>query len=448
MKVSIRSRLLVSASIVLVAFLGITGAALNRGYHDSVETAVHGRLQAHVYTLLAAAELDDHDRLSLPSELPEPRFSAPDSGLVAAVRDNQGKYIWRSKSLLGQKPVFPSMKKTGQWSYGLTESEQHRFVYAGFVASWAGKNNGLYQYQFVVAEDYAITQAQLDRFSRTLWIWLGAAGVLLLAVQGTILGWSLSPLRQAENEIEEIESGQRKRLSSNYPVELQQLTARLNTLVENSDKHLQRYRDSLGNLAHSLKTPLAVLRNAIESVSTGREFHDTANEQMQRMVDIINHQLQRAATAGRNVLAEPVLVEPQLRKIVNALKKVYSDKSVNCELHHTGNPVFGGDEGDLFELAGNLLDNAFKWCRHRVRVSVSNKIGNEPPRLELVVEDDGPGIPANKRDLVLGRGNRTDPDIAGHGLGLDMVRETVTIYHGTLEIQDSDLGGSKIIVTI
>lgn len=448
MNASIRSRLLVSATIVLVAFLGITGVALNRGYHDSVETAVHGRLQAHVYTLLAAADLDDHNRLNLPEQLPEPRFSAPDSGLVAVVRDSTGKLVWRSKSLLGQKPLFPQLRKTGQWRYGTIGGSSRQYIYSGFAASWADSNNKLYQYQFVVAEDYRITQAQLDRFSRTLWTWLGAAGALLLAVQGSILGWSLSPLRQAEHEIAEIESGQRKRLSTDYPQELQQLTTRLNTLVENSDNHLQRYRDSLGNLAHSLKTPLAVLRNAIESVSINREFHDTANEQLQRMIDIINHQLQRAATAGRSVLAEPVAVEPQLRKIVNALHKVYADKRVEFDLHNTANAMFSGDEGDLFELAGNLTDNAFKWCRHRVRVSVSNKIGTEPPRLVLVVEDDGPGIPANKRDLVLGRGNRSDPETAGHGLGLDMVRETVAIYHGTLEIQDSDLGGSRIIVTI
>jgi len=449
MNVSIRSRLFISASLVLAAFLGLTGIALDKGYQDSAETAVQARLQAHVYTLLAAAELGANDSLVIPAELPEPRFSSPDSGLVAMVSDANGKEIWRSRSLLGLDFGPYTMSPVGQWRFErLTSNLDQPFVAASFVASWAGSNKNLYRFRFTVAEDYRFTGQQIARFSRTLWSWLAAAGLILLAAQGTILRWSLAPLKQAENEIAEIESGQRKRLSGDYPKELKQLTERLNALVENSDKHLQRYRDSLGNLAHSLKTPLAVLRNAVTGNSPPETLRTTADEQLARMVEIIDHQLQRAAMAGRSVLSEPLAVAGVVNKLVSALQKVYAEKAVRFTLDDANHAVFRGDEGDLYELAGNLLDNAFKWCRTKVRLTLSNIEHDNLQRLLLCIEDDGPGIPEEQRDNVLQRGGRTDPAAPGHGLGLDMVRETVAVYQGKLNISSSELGGVRIEVLL
>lgn len=448
MNVSIRSRLLVAASIVLTAFLGFTGIALDRGFNDSVETAIHSRLQAHVYTMLATAELTETNKLFLPEQLPEPRFASPDSGLIADVSQLDGSGIWKSRSSLGIELPPSGATQTGQWRFETVDSGQQRaFISASFVASWAGSNNSLHRFRFRVAEDRRFMSQQVLQFRRSLWSWLGGAAVFLLIAQGTILRWSLAPLKKAEQEIIAIETGHRKRLSENYPKELIGLTQRLNILVENSDKHLQRYRDSLGNLAHSLKTPLAVLRNALDSDTSGENLRATADEQFQRMLDIIDHQLQRAATAGRNVMTEAQAVNRPLTRLASALSKVYAEKSVQFDLIDNDSALFSGDEGDFFELAGNLLDNAFKWCRQQVRVTVEHT-GDERPRLKMIVEDDGPGIPASKRSEVLRRGNRADPDTDGHGLGLDMVLETVRIYDGSLEISSSELGGSRIVVIL
>ena len=451
MNVSIRARLLVSATLILVAFFGITGVALERGFHNSVETAVHERLQAHVYALLTAADLGSANRLFLPSQLPEPRLSAPDSGLVADVTDANGKVVWKSRSMIGVRlPLHTPIAAAGKWEFNqLNATDGRPFLVTSFVASFAGRSQDLHRFRFRVAEDYRFAEQQVGQFRRSLWTWLVVVGVMLLAVQGSILRWSLAPLGKAENEIAEIEAGQRKQLSKDYPRELQELTQRLNLLVENSDKHLQRYRDSLGNLAHSLKTPLAVLKNAADKNASVEELRQTADEQIRRMIDIVNHQLQRAATAGRTVLAGEFAVAGPVNKLANALRKVYAEKTVEFSLVDNEKAHFAGDEGDLMELVGNLMDNAFKWCRRQVRVSVTPlQDENENKRIRIVVDDDGPGIPEKQRNQILQRGKQAYPESDGQGLGLDMVLETVSIYNGSLKLLDNDWGGTRIEVVL
>jgi len=451
MNVSIRARLLTSASLVLVAFFGVTGIALERGFHDSVESATHERLQAHVYALLTAADLVSNSTLFIPNQLPEPRLSAPDSGLVADVTDVTGTVIWQSRSMIGTRlPARTPIQSAGNWEYSeLNSAVGERFIVTSFVASYAGKNKSLHKFRFRVAENYRFAEQQVSRFRRSLWTWLGIVGVMLLAVQGSILRWSLSPLGKAELEIAEIEAGQRKQLSKDYPRELEGLTRRLNLLVENSDKHLQRYRDSLGNLAHSLKTPLAVLKNAADRDTPVEELRQTADEQIDRMIEIVDHQLQRAATAGRTVMTGEFPVADPINKLANALRKVYAEKRVEFSLSDEGKARFAGDEGDFMELVGNLMDNAFKWCDKKVKVSViSLPAQNGGKRLKIVVDDDGPGIPEHQRNRILQRGKKANPEIDGQGLGLDMVLETVAIYNGSLKLLDNDWGGSRIEVVL
>jgi len=451
MNLSIRTRLLASATLVLVAFFGIVGVALERGFHASVETAVHERLQAQVYALLAAADLQAGNTIYLPNQLPEPRLSSPESGLLAEVTDQDGNTVWHSRSMLGiHLPKETPIQSVGTWvNSQVVANDNQKYISTSFVASYAGNRNQLYTFRFRVAENYRFVDQQVARFRKTLWSWLGVVGVLLLAVQGTILRWSLAPLERAELEIAEIEKGNKKQLSKNYPRELTGLTERLNLLVDNSDKHLQRYRDSLGNLAHSLKTPLAVLKNAVDKDDDTQVLRKTAQEQIARMIDIVNHQLQRAATSGRNVMAGELNVGLLINKIGRALTKVYADKGIAFALDEKGDVRFSGDEGDFMELAGNLMDNAFKWCRSRVNVTVSNIVDKENrTRLVIKVDDDGPGIPEKKRNQILQRGKKADENMAGQGLGFDMILETVSLYNGSLKLLENDWGGLRVEITI
>jgi two-component system sensor histidine kinase PhoQ len=189
----------------------------------------------------------------------------------------------------------------------------------------------------------------------------------------------------------------------------------------------------MGDLAHSLKTPLAVLRSLPERPAL-------LDEQIERMDHIVQYQLQRAATAGRSALAAPLPVQASVTRLANTLQKVYADRAIVLEQRISTKACFRGDEGDLLELLGNLLDNACKWSRHTVRITAQMQDG----RLALLVEDDGPGIAADQVEQVLQRGGRLDEATPGHGIGMAMVRDIVTAYQGELSIERSALGGAAI----
>ncbi|MDS4022748.1 MAG: ATP-binding protein [Candidatus Competibacter sp.] len=444
---SLRGRLLIAASVVLVAFLGLTGLTLDRAFRDSALSAVQDRLQAQVYMLLGAADLDAFDRLALPQTLPEARFSTPESGLYADVMDSQGNLVWHSPSLLGLAlPFFPAVRNPGDTQFAPLESSDGTPLFMlAFTVSWEIESNQYRIYTFRVAETQWDFRDQLWSFRRGLWGWLLAATGVLLAVQGLILGWSLKPLRRVAAEVTEIEAGQRTQLSGGYPEELQPMTANLNALLGHSRAHLERYRNALGDLAHSLKTPLAVLRGALENGAPPEELRQTLAEQVERMNRTVDYQLQRAAAAGRIALNAPLPVAPVARKILDSLAKVYASRAphLSCEVATT--TVFYGDEGDLLEILGNLADNACKWCRQRVVVRA--RPASQGGRTELVVEveDDGPGIPAEQAPLLLDRGQRADPMVAGHGIGLAVVRDLVEeVYYGRLDIGRGTLGGALV----
>ena len=444
MTLSLNARLLLASSVVLAAFLGITGLVLDSAFRASADTALRDRLQGYVYALLAASDLDARGALRLPAELPDPRFSLIGSGLYAEVVDSGGKPVWRSKSLLGLNIAFAMAPEVGQREFApLAVDRDLPLLSLAFTVSWEMDGSGSQRYTYRVAENLVSFNAEVSRFRRSLWAWLAGAAILLLLVQGAVLRWSLAPLRRVADDLRAIETGLAQRLRGDYPRELRSLTDNLNGLLTSADNHLKRYRDSLGNLAHSLKTPLAVLRGALDGEMQDAALRAIVREQLAGMTHLIEYQLQRAATSGRAPLAAPVEVKPAIEKIVAALAKVYADKGIGISLDVEPAATFHGDAGDLTEMLGNLLDNACKWCRRQVQVHARRMpaSGTARPVLEISVEDDGPGIPADLKSRVLERGARADESTPGHGLGLAMVQDTVALYHGQLSLETSQLGG-------
>jgi two-component system sensor histidine kinase PhoQ len=304
-------------------------------------------------------------------------------------------------------------------------------------------------YTFAVAETMEPLLQEIAGFRRTLWIWLSGATLVLLLVQGMVLRWGLSPLRQVATALQRIESGDEDRLKGDYPPELRGLTRNLNALLDRTRASQERYRNSLADLAHSLKTPLAILRGA--AAEGGREaLRPTVDEQVQRMDEIVRHQLQRAAASGRSTLIRSVPLAPVVDKVLRAMDKVYSARAVESRTDLSPDARFFGDEADLFEILGNLLDNAYKYCRGRVLVAAGPAPSDDSVRagLELRVEDDGPGIPEEQVSIVLQRGRRADQREEGHGIGLTVVDEIVRLYEGSLTIGRSELGGVSIRVRL
>jgi two-component system sensor histidine kinase PhoQ len=263
--------------------------------------------------------------------------------------------------------------------------------------------------------------------------------VLLLAALAAALAWGLRPLRTVAAEVRAIESGEKESLQRDYPTEIRRLTDNINTLLHHERAQQSRYKNALADLAHSLKTPLALLRGLGES-----ERSPFIEEQVARMDDIVHYQLQRAATAGRSALAAPVAIAPLIERILATLEKVHRGRAISITTDLDPDCRLRGDEGDLMELLGNLLDNAYKWANSGIGLGLSCN-GEE---LVFIVEDDGPGIPAEEVEAVLARGVRLDEATPGHGIGLPMVRDIVEAYEGKLEIARSAHGGAQITVTL
>jgi two-component system sensor histidine kinase PhoQ len=435
---SINARVIASVSFVLAVFIVLTGATLDRAFRESARSARQDRLLGQLYLLIAAAEVEPDGTLSMPPALSEGRFALPGSGLYAYITDRNGTVLWRSPSALGHPaPYYPTLAAGEKRFDERTGAGELRFFLHGLGVKWLAGGQKAHAFTFSVAEDLDEYRKQIRRYRESLWGWLGGMAGLLLLVQAAVLRWGLRPLRQVAAELAAIEAGRRERLEGNYPPEIKRLTDDLNALLQHERARQKRYRDALADLAHSLKTPLAVMRGALTEDPLRPSL---VEEEVAKMDRIVDYQLQRAAMAGASSrLATPVAVGRVAAKIAASLRKVYHDKAPDIELQIGEDVVFRGDEGDLTELLGNLLDNACKWCRRRVRISAGGRAG-----LALAVEDDGPGIAEGETAHVLQRGARTDPATPGHGIGLAVVRDIVEAYGGTIRIGRSDLGGAAV----
>ena len=303
-----------------------------------------------------------------------------------------------------------------------------------------------------MAEDRQPYREQLAAYRRVVWAWLGGLAIALMVLQLMLLYWALRPLTRVAIEIEDIEQGRRKLLTSDYPHEVQVLADSLNRFIKFEADQITRQRKLLGDLAHSLKTPMSILRSLWIGDS---EQVKQSQKQIDQMSDIIDYQLQRASTVGRRVYADPLPLEYAVGRVLESLEKVYKDKQVDVDVSIGDDVMFFGEKGDLTEIIGNLLDNAFKWCRSRLRISASNlgpdNIVNGTPvagarraGLKLVVADDGPGVDEGRRDAILQRGIRADSRTSGHGIGLAIVAEIVSAYDGAIMIGESDMAGAEI----
>lgn len=431
---SIRSRLIVGATAVLVAFVAAAGLAVQQAHADSVRAARFARLQGTVYLLLAGAELDAGGLLVMPAAFPEPRLSLPGSGLYANIVNIARRQEWQSASTVGLNPPFQRDVAVGQWRYDTVSSAGRTFLAVDYGVNWAGRTQAA-PLVLSVLEEKAEFDREVSVFDRTLWSWLGGTALLLLLSQVVLLEWGLAPLRRIAREIRRIESGEQAQVEGRYPVEIAALTHNLNTLINQERIRQTRYREALSFLAHSLKTPLAVLRTAL---SDPVQLPRAVSEQVTRMDDIVQHQLGRAAASGAARFAPHLRLAPVVSRIRDSLAKVYAQKDLVIALECLPELSWRIDEGDAFEMFGNLMDNAAKWARHRVAV----KVWREGGRLSIRVEDDGAGFGDTQSILQLHV--RADEQVPGHGVGLAVVNDLVTSHQGELMLSRSELGGARV----
>jgi len=437
---SLSFRLLISAGIILTAFFALVAFVMEQGFRESAEQALKEKLQIHINSLLSSAELTKNAELKMP-ELPrEPRFSNPGSGLYAAIYQEGNILKWRSLSTIGIDLSSSEYIKAGESIFSKDGKGHFMLNYAVIWESRPGKEK---RYIFTVAEDESFVSNQVKKFRTTLRTWLFFIALLLVLVQFLVLRWSLKPLRTIVRDLEQIEAGNKRQLDGKYPSELIGLAGNLNALVSSERAHLERYRNTLADLAHSLKTPLAILRGCLEPATVNKQ---TVDEQISRMNEIVEYQLQKAAAKGRKQLTGKVEISLVLEKIIGSLKKVYSEKQINFSFASKDSCQMYCEEGDIYEIAGNLLDNASKWCNKQVRVSLISlkKEINQPFSMVVQIEDDGPGIPKEKLDDILQRGVRADENIHGHGIGMAVVNELTELLNGKLIAGKSEVLGGML----
>ena len=436
LKHSVNSRVVVFAGLVLAAFLSVAGWVLDQAFRDSAATAVRERLTSSIFLLLGSIEVSEQRQIEVAEEIPKPEWQVPESGHFAQIFDVQSNSLWRSRSMLGLNIDPLGEISAGQFLFAQKESSAGTALFVlSYKVLWeTSANDDPLPLIIQTAEDEAGFREQLRRFRRSLWGWFFAISIGFLFVQTVILRWGLKPLRDLAHEVAAIESGNQTELKSNYPIELRALGENLNALIRSNASNVQRYRNALGDLAHSLKTPLAVLKSSLDSEQINKR---TIGEQVEQLDKTINYQLQRAAAAGRPGLARPIDIGLTAQKIANSLAKVYAAKSLEIRVDCREQTKIPGDEGDMMEIIGNVADNACKWASSKVVLSVDKQIN----KVLIRVSDDGPGMPQEKIGHVLKRGARLDQSTEGQGIGLAVVRELVEeVYNGELAIDSSPQG--------
>lgn len=443
---SLRARLMVYAALALVVSLGLVGLALDAAFQRSNETDLRNQMETWVYLVLAATEVAQDGSLQVSADLGDPLLSQPASGIYVHVHGTRDH--WNSPSSLGMELPEPSQAAAGQALFSAPADGEDYFTFQYGVA-WELPDESVLPFTVSVLVDPLHLQPQISAFRAGLWKSLGAAGLILAMAQLLFFRLGLSPLGQVATDVANIESGRAESLQGPYPRELEPLTRNLDRLLKTEKANQARYRNALDSLAHSLKTPLAVIRAGLGSGGDTAAI-DKAVDEMQYL---ITSRLERAAASTRRTLSKPVPVLPQAERLLNSLLKVYSHKMKKSDVKIEGALAFYGEERDLLEIMGNLLDNACKYGDGSVRLS-AGVIEKDTlrPGLWIRVENDGGKISGEQRERLLQRGARGDERahefVEGHGLGLTIVSEVVNAYGGVMTIGDSDLGGASITVTL
>ncbi|MBN1083534.1 sensor histidine kinase [Pseudomonas sp. 1079] len=371
----------------------------------------------------------DEQRLS-------PAYQRPFSGHY--FRIDFADVHWRSRSLWDQElPRLPVAGLKGNLQLG-PEGQQLlvlRSDYKRFGQSIS----------ISVAQDYTPVRESF-RLMRQVGLVMGLAALLLvLILQRVTVRRALRPLETARNQIAQLQQGQRSQLDTQVPLELEPLVAQINHLLAHTEDSLKRSRNALGNLGHALKTPLAVLLSAASSdaLKDHPQLSQLLREQLEQVQQRLNRELNRARLAGDALPGALFDCEQELPGLLATLRMIHGE---HLDLSYQVAPglQLPWDREDLLELLGNLLDNACKWADAEVRLRVSET----PQGYRLAVEDDGPGIPEAQRDQVFSRGARLDEQRVGHGLGLGIVRDIVEVWGGVLQLQESELGGLKVLIQL
>ena len=441
---SLKVRLLLSTLVMTIVILPIIGFTLSNAFEKQLKLSIQNELKAYSYSIFTVAEVENNELL-MPDFLLENQFNVSQSGLYAVIMPLTPKIyqaqlspeaLWQSQSLLTiALPKSLPAPNVGQTQFTTIAIAGNPHLLYSFSVSFA-QNGQSFPITLHLIKDQQSLLTVLNDFRKHLWTWLLILMAVFILVQIIWLLWTIKPLSALTNELEQIEKGQKKRLDANYPIELEQVTQQLNTLLMTEENQRKRYRNALSDLAHSLKNPLAVIQSQ-------RDISVNSTEQLQLINQIIEHQLKRAQSAGQSSWYLGIEVIQVVDKLIASLTKIYRDKNLSFIVERDPNAIFKGDEADLMEILGNILDNACKAAKEKISI----KVLNANDKLTIEIADDGLGIDESQQAVILSRGGRADTYQAGHGIGLAIVNDLVSSYQGQLVISQSPLlGGANFLL--
>lgn len=432
---SIQRRLSLGLAGALVA-VGLILAQSSLWLFDlSLRSYLQEDLKDETQTLLAAL-VRGQNGIQLDERRLDPTFQRPFSGHY--FRIDFAEKTWRSRSLWDRDLQLPAVQGLQE---GLGDGPRGQLL----LVYWANYKRFGQSFSILVAQDYTPI---LQSFRRLQWIGLGLGGaalLLILLAQRYTVRAALRPLERVREQIALLQQGRRSELDSAVPEELEPLVSQANRLLTHTEDTLKRSRNALGNLGHALKTPLAVLVSLSEreELRGQPELQTTLREQLAQIQQRLQRELGRARLAGEVLPGAHFDCAQELPGLFSTLGMIHSH-GLKLDWHAEPGLCLPWDREDVLEMLGNLLDNACKWADAEVRLSLTQ----EGEGYALWVDDDGPGIAAERREAVLGRGTRLDEQVAGHGLGLGIVRDIVEAWGGSLALEDSPLGGLRVAIKL
>lgn len=445
MRGSLRARLLAVSVVWIVAALGVTGFVLADLFREHVRERFEAELRIHLDQLTAALEIAPGGAVGLRSELSDPRLRKPYSGLYWQVDAMDGApAAVRSRSLWdavlrvpGDTPLDGALHV-----HHIVGPEGEPLVMMERVVR--PEEGGGASFRLIVAADARGMTNPVREFVGLMGAALAVLAIGLLVAVTLQVSVGLAPLQRLRGDLAAVRDGTSRRLAGRFPDEIRPLVDELNAVLAHDAELVERARTQAGNLAHAIKTPLAVLANAAAREEGGLAAVVTDQvASAQRQVD--RHLARARAAATVRVPGQRTDVRSVVDGLMRVMRRVHAERHLILAFEAPGGePVFRGEEQDLQEMLGNLLDNACKWARTRVVVTASAA----PGRVVVVIDDDGPGVPAADREAILARGVRADEQRPGAGLGLDIVRELAQLYEGSLELAPSPLGGLRVTLAL
>jgi signal transduction histidine kinase len=444
---SVAFRVIAFSTVWAIITLVIIATVISTLYYRSSVRSFRTLLSAHLFNLVSSVSVSDDGTLTGNPDLGDLRFNQPDSGWYWSVTPVSDGLRGELHSLSMTKPN-PSSRSNIPFDADFRRHYRARGPDGQRLEVLESEvvldtNNRVARFR--VTGNRNELQAEIDRFQHRVFLYLSLFGIGMILINAVAILLGLRPLDRVRQSLQRVREGAAQRLDGDFPAEIEPLAAETNALIDNNRRMIERSRLQVGNLAHSLKTPIAVLLN--EGRAIGGRQGKLVVEQTAAMQQQVEHYLRRSRIAAqRDSVVFRTPLAPPLERLVRVVAKLNPD--IGIELHMPdGDMVFAGETEDFEEIAGNLLENAVKWARRRVSLTLLKSRGSgHSGAIMLVIEDDGPGIPPEQADEALKRGKRLDETKPGSGLGLSIVSDLVDEYGGSLELGRAELGGLKAVV--